>query len=107
MAELCEKAGCEIIAGIGVEELVKDDSGAVIGIKAGDDEITSQVVILAEGVNSLLAERSLGVPRPKRNEMAVGCLLYTSHPVRPGGRPRPRRRPARGSVGLPLGLRFL
>ena len=72
MAELCEKAGCEIIAGIGVEELVKDETGAVIGIKAGDDEITSQVVILAEGVNSLLAERCLGAPRPKRNEMAVG-----------------------------------
>jgi electron transfer flavoprotein-quinone oxidoreductase len=72
MAELCEQAGCEIIYGIPVEELVKDDSGAVIGIKAGDDEITAQVTIVAEGVNSLLAERCLGAPRPKPNEMAVG-----------------------------------
>ena len=72
LAQLCEQAGCEIIAGIGVEDLVKDDAGAVIGIKASDDEITAQVVILAEGVNSLLAERCLGAPRPKRNEMAVG-----------------------------------
>lgn len=82
MAELCEKAGCEIIAGIGVEELVKDETGAVIGIKAGDDEITSQVVILAEGVNSLLAERCLGAPRPKRNEMAVGIKELFELPAR-------------------------
>ncbi|MGI6032407.1 MAG: FAD-dependent oxidoreductase [Coriobacteriales bacterium] len=71
-AELCEKAGCEIICGIPVEELIKDDTGTVIGIKAGEDEITAQVTIVAEGVNSLLAERCLGAPRPKPNEMAVG-----------------------------------
>ena len=81
LAQLCEKAGCEIIAGIGVEDLVKDDVGAVIGIKAGDDEITAQVVILAEGVNSLLAERCLGAPRPKRSEMAVGI----KEPLRAAG----------------------
>ena len=72
LAELCEQAGCEIIAGIGVEDLVKDESGTVIGVKAGEDELTAQVVILAEGVNSLLAERCLGAPTPKRSEMAVG-----------------------------------
>ena len=72
----------EIIAGIGVEDLVKDDVGAVIGIKAGDDEITAQVVILAEGVNSLLAERCLGAPRPKRSEMAVGIKELFELPAR-------------------------
>lgn len=72
LAEQAENAGCEFICGIAVEELLKDESGAVIGIKAGEDEITSHVVIIAEGVNSLLSERCLGVPRPKRNQMAVG-----------------------------------
>ncbi|MCR5582889.1 MAG: FAD-dependent oxidoreductase [Eggerthellaceae bacterium] len=72
LAEQAENAGCEYICGIAVEELLKDESGAVIGIKAGEDEITAHVVIIAEGVNSLLAERCLGAPRPKRNEMAVG-----------------------------------
>lgn len=33
LAQLCESAGCEIISGIVVEELVKDDRGAVVGIK--------------------------------------------------------------------------
>ena len=72
LAELAEGAGCEMIPGIAVEELLKDDSGAVIGIKAGDDEITAHVVIVAEGQNSLLAERYLGAERPKPNQMAVG-----------------------------------
>lgn len=69
---LCEEAGCEIIAGIAVEELLKDESGSVIGIRAGEDEITAYVTIVAEGCNSLLTERCLGAERPKANEMAVG-----------------------------------
>lgn len=72
LAEQAENAGAEYIYGIAVEELLRDDSGRVTGIKAGDDEITAQVVIDAEGVNSLLAERSLGCKRPETHEMAVG-----------------------------------
>ena len=72
LAQLAESAGAEFIGGIPVEELVEDESGTVIGIRAGDDEITAHVVIDCEGVNSLLAERCLGVARPKSSEMAVG-----------------------------------
>lgn len=72
LMNICEDAGCEIIPGIAVEGLLKDPSGAVIGIKAGDDEITAQITIVAEGVNSLLTERYLGASRPKGNQMAVG-----------------------------------
>lgn len=72
LAELAEGAGAEYICGIPVEELVKGETGAVIGICAGEDEITAKVVIDAEGVNSILAERCLGVKRPAANEMAVG-----------------------------------
>ncbi|MGI6217991.1 MAG: FAD-dependent oxidoreductase [Coriobacteriales bacterium] len=72
LASKAEDAGAEYICGIPVEELIKDESGAVIGIRAGEDELTSHVVILAEGVNSLLSERCLGNPRPRQNQMAVG-----------------------------------
>lgn len=72
LAEKAEEAGAEAIYGIAVEELIKDESGRVIGVRAGEDEITGQVVILCEGVNSMLAERCLGNPRPKPNQMAVG-----------------------------------
>lgn len=72
LAGLAESAGCEFICGIAVEELVKDERETVVGVRAGEDVITAQVVIVAEGVNSLLTERCLGAPRPKRDEMAVG-----------------------------------
>ena len=72
LAEKAEEAGAEAIYGIPVEELIKDESGRVIGVRAGEDEITGQVVILCEGTNSMLAERCLGNPRPKANQMAVG-----------------------------------
>jgi electron transfer flavoprotein-quinone oxidoreductase len=40
-----------------VEELVKDDTGKVIGIRAGDEVFNSDCVILAEGVNNLLTRQ--------------------------------------------------
>ena len=72
LAEKAEEAGAEAIYGIPVEELIRDESGRVVGVRAGEDEITGQVVILCEGTNSMLAERCLGNPRPKPNQMAVG-----------------------------------
>ena len=72
LAEKAEGAGAEYIYGIAVEELVKDDTGKVIGVRAGGDDITASVVIVAEGVNSLLSERFLGNARPKPDQMAVG-----------------------------------
>ena len=72
LAEKAEEAGAEYICGIAVEELLKDEAGNVVGIRAGEDEITSQVVIVAEGVNTLLSERCLGNARPAPHQMAVG-----------------------------------
>lgn len=72
LASKAEEAGAEYICGIAVEELLKDGSGRVTGIRAGEDEITSQVVILCEGCNTILSERCLGNPRPKPSQMAVG-----------------------------------
>ena len=72
LASKAEDAGAEYICGIAVEELLKDEDGKVVGVRAGEDEITAEVTIVAEGVNSLLCERSLGNPRPKASQMAVG-----------------------------------
>ncbi len=72
LASKAEDAGAEYICGIAVEELIKDDAGRVVGVRAGEDEITAQVTILAEGVNPILSERCLGNPRPKPSQMAVG-----------------------------------
>lgn len=72
LASKAEGAGAEYICGIAVEELIKDGAGKVVGVRAGEDEITAQVVVLAEGCNTVLAEKCLGNPRPKPSQMAVG-----------------------------------
>ena len=43
LASKAEEAGAEAIYGIAVESLVKDETGKVIGVKAGEDEITADV----------------------------------------------------------------
>lgn len=72
LAEQAENAGAEYICGIAVEKLVKDENGKVVGIFAGEDEITADVVVLCDGANSLLAEQAVGASRPSAAMMAVG-----------------------------------
>lgn len=72
LAEQAEAAGAEYIYGIAVERLLKDDSGKVVGIVAGEDEITADVVVLCDGANSLLASQAVGAPAPSPSMMAVG-----------------------------------
>ncbi|MBO6576290.1 MAG: FAD-dependent oxidoreductase [Rhodothermales bacterium] len=43
-----------------VEELIQDDSGKVVGIRAGEEQFFAHSVILAEGVNNLLT-RQIGL----------------------------------------------
>lgn len=72
LAEKAEEAGAEFIYGIAVESLVKDDAGKVVGVRAGEDEITADVVILCDGVNSLLTAEAVGAARPPASAVAVG-----------------------------------
>lgn len=56
LADQAEEAGAMVASGILVDELLVRD-GRVVGIKAGEDEMEADVVILADGVNSLLAQQ--------------------------------------------------
>lgn len=71
LVEKAEEAGAMYVTGIRVDEaLVKD--GRVCGVRAGDEEMYSDVVLLADGVNSLLAQQ-LGMKKElKPSEVAVG-----------------------------------
>jgi len=71
LASKAEEAGAEYIYGIAVEDLMMDGQ-RVRGIRAGEDEITADVVILADGCNSLLTEKAGLATRPAPNQMAVG-----------------------------------
>lgn len=65
LMEQAEQAGAQFIPGVRVDALVREGN-KVTGVQAGDDILEANVVILADGVNSMLG-RSLGmVPLPIR-----------------------------------------
>jgi electron transfer flavoprotein-quinone oxidoreductase len=80
LAQKAEDAGAEYIYGIAVESLIKEGD-RVVGVKAGEDEITADVVVLADGANSLLTEQAVGFARPKANTMAVGIKQTIALPA--------------------------
>lgn len=71
LAEQCEEAGVMIIQGIVVNDLIVRD-GAVCGIIADGDELEANVVILAEGINGLLAQKLGMIADAKPEETCVG-----------------------------------
>lgn len=73
LMEKAEEAGAMPVTGILVEDLVMKD-GKVVGIIAGGDEMLADVVILADGANSLLMEKcGLEKRRITPHEIAVGA----------------------------------
>lgn len=71
LAEKAEEAGAMLIPGSTVDGLIIRD-GKVVGIKTGDEELEADLVISAEGVNPLVAERA-GLIKPVNvKDIAVG-----------------------------------
>ncbi|RBP11002.1 FAD-dependent oxidoreductase FixC [Pseudocitrobacter faecalis] len=66
-----EEAGAQLITGIRVDNVVQRD-GKVVGVEADGDILEANVVILADGVNSLLAEKLGMVKRVDAANVAVG-----------------------------------
>ncbi|WP_058912284.1 FAD-dependent oxidoreductase FixC [Entomohabitans teleogrylli] len=71
LMEQAENAGAQCITGIRVDRLVVED-GKVVGVEADGDVLESRVVILADGVNSLLAEQLGMTKRVAAENVAVG-----------------------------------
>jgi electron transfer flavoprotein-quinone oxidoreductase len=66
-----EQAGAQFIPDVRVDALLREGN-KVTGVQAGDDVLEANIVILADGVNSLLG-RSLGmVPPASAHHYAVG-----------------------------------
>lgn len=57
LAEQAEAAGAMLATGVKVDELLIED-GRVVGVRAGEDEMYADVVIVAEGVNCLLPRKA-------------------------------------------------
>ncbi len=71
LADEAEKLGATYVCGIRVDDLIVRN-GRVRGIVAGEDRMEADVVILADGVNSMLAQK-LGLAKPlDPSKVAVG-----------------------------------
>jgi len=71
LADKAEEAGAMIVSGIRVDDLLVEN-GKVCGVIAGEDTMKANVVILADGVNSLLAEKIGLKKRVQPSQVAVG-----------------------------------
>lgn len=66
-----EEAGAVAAAGIKVDELIVENN-RVTGVICGGEEMKADVVILADGVNSILAEKAGLRKRVKPSQVSVG-----------------------------------
>lgn len=71
LAEQAEEAGAMMINGIVINDLIVRD-GAVCGVIADGEEMESDVVILAEGMNGLLAQKIGMIPELSPEATCVG-----------------------------------
>lgn len=76
LATEAENAGAELVAGVTVTDLILD-GGRVVGVKVGDDELYADVVVGADGVHSIVAEKSglLEKRDPKKLYLVVKEIL--------------------------------
>lgn len=57
LASKAEEAGAMLACGIRVDDILTKN-GRVVGIRAGEDEMLADVVIAADGVNSIIAQKA-------------------------------------------------
>ncbi|AFL99381.1 MULTISPECIES: FAD-dependent oxidoreductase [Desulfitobacterium] len=81
LAEKAEEAGVQIIPGIRVDDLILRE-GKVCGVVAGEDELEADITILADGVNSLLAQKLGFRGELATHHVAVGAKEIIELPSR-------------------------
>ena len=72
LARKAEEAGCDLVCPAVVGDLLREN-GAVTGVIAGEDELTADVVLLADGINSLLAQKAGLKKELSPHHVAVGA----------------------------------
>lgn len=73
LASKAEEAGAMLACGIRVDDLLIKD-GKVVGIRAGEDDMLADVVIAADGVNSIIAQKAgLRKKAPAPNQVGTGA----------------------------------
>jgi electron transfer flavoprotein-quinone oxidoreductase len=80
LAAKAEEAGALLACGIRVDELLTD-GGKVIGIRAGEDEMLADVVVAADGVNSILAQKAGWAKMFSPGQVATGVKQIIELPA--------------------------
>lgn len=80
LADLAERAGASVAAGVTVDGLLRED-GRVVGIRAGGDELRAGTVVAADGTNSLLAREAGLVGAPVAGRVATGVKEVVELPA--------------------------
>ena len=79
LSEKCEEAGVTVMPGVKVDSLIVEN-GQVVGVRAGEDELRSHVVVAADGVNSFIAQQAgIRTKEPKKH-LAVGVKSVIALP---------------------------
>jgi electron transfer flavoprotein-quinone oxidoreductase len=81
LAEKAEEAGVQLVAGIRIDDLLVRE-GKVCGVIAGNDELEADITILADGVNSLLAQKIGFCEELKPHQVSVGVKEVIGLPAR-------------------------
>ncbi|MCV2394759.1 FAD-dependent oxidoreductase [Actinotalea sp. M2MS4P-6] len=81
LAGRAEEAGAMLMPGVRVDAPLLDGSSRVIGVKAGEDELRTRVVVAADGVNSFLARAAGFRPAPEPHQLAVGVKAVVDLPA--------------------------
>lgn len=55
LASRAEEAGATVLTGVRVDSVLRDE-GRVVGVRAGEDDLTARVVVAADGINSFVAK---------------------------------------------------
>ena len=86
LAGKAEEAGAMLACGIQVDDLLYEN-GKVIGIRAGEDEMFADVVIAADGVNSILAQKAGLAKMFSAHQVATGVKQIIELPSQEISRP--------------------
>lgn len=80
LGEQCEEAGVDLLAGVKVDEVLREDD-RIVGIRAGEEELRARVVVAADGVNSFLS-RAAGLRKKEpTHHLALGVKAVVSLPA--------------------------
>ena len=75
-----QEAGATLINKTNVTELISD-SGRIVGVRTDRGDLSADVVIVAEGANTMLCEKAGLATKPQTNQMAVTAKEIVSLPA--------------------------